>query len=99
MNTRTDISKYIIHSVRTPDQNDFSKLTVAEIRYAKNPLKHLDFIIYNTLGKVPLLGIEGDGFEFHKEGSTQSKRDKMKDAILGKYHFPILRGTNESNER
>ncbi|SFN90610.1 Superfamily I DNA and/or RNA helicase [Paenimyroides ummariense] len=79
---------------------DFSKLTEPEIKYAKNPLTHLDFIIYNKLGKVPVLGIEVDGFEFHKEGSTQSKRDRMKDEILNKYHFPILRfGTNESNEK
>ncbi len=60
----------------------------------------MDFIIYNKLGKVPLLGIEVDGYEFHKEGRPQNKRDKMKDTILGKYHFPILRfGTNESNEK
>lgn len=79
---------------------DFTKLTDAEIKYAKNPLTHLDFIIYNKLGKVPVLGIEVDGYEFHKEGSAQNKRDKMKDTILGKYHFPILRfGTNESNEK
>lgn len=79
---------------------DFSKLTEAEIKYAKNPLTHLDFIIYNKRGKVPVLGIEVDGYEFHKEGSAQNKRDKMKDTILGKYHFPILRfGTNESNEK
>ena len=79
---------------------DFTKLTDAEIKYAKNPLTHLDFIIYNKLGKVPVLGIEVDGFEFHKEGSIQSKRDKVKDVILNKYHFPILRfGTNESNEK
>lgn len=56
--------------------------------------------IYNKLGKIPVLGIEVDGFEFHKESSVQNKRDKMKDTILGKYHFPIVRfGTNESNER
>lgn len=79
---------------------DFTKLTDAEIKYAKNPLTHLDFIIYNKLGKVPILGIEVDGFEYHKEGSTQNKRDRMKDEILAKYHFPILRfGTNESNEK
>lgn len=79
---------------------DFSKLTEAEIKYAKNPMTHLDFIVYNKLGKVSVLGIEVDGFEFHKEGSIQSKRDKMKDEILSKYHFPILRfGTNESNEK
>lgn len=61
---------------------------------------YLDFIIYNNLGKVPVLGIEVDGFEFHKEESTQSKRDKMKNEILDKYHFPILRfDTKERNEK
>lgn len=79
---------------------DFTKLTDAEIKYARNALTHLDFIIYNKLGKVPVLGIEVDGFEFHKEGSVQSKRDKMKDQILNKYSFPILRfKTNESDEK
>lgn len=79
---------------------NFTKLTEEEIKYVKNPLTHLDFIIYNKLGKVPVLGIEVDGFAFHKEGSVQNKRDKMKDAILNKYHFPIIRfETNGSNEK
>lgn len=79
---------------------DFSKLDEKEIKYASNPLTHLDFLIYNKLGKTPVLAIEVDGFEFHKEGTPQAKRDKMKDKILEKYHFPIIRfGTNQSNEK
>lgn len=79
---------------------DFSKLDDQETKYASNPLTHLDFLIYNKLGKIPILGIEVDGFQFHKLGSQQSKRDKMKDEILDKYNFPILRfKTNESNEK
>jgi hypothetical protein len=79
---------------------DFSKLNKQEARYASNPLTHLDFLIYNKLGKIPVLGIEVDGFEFHKEGTQQAERDKMKDRILDKYNFPILRfKTNESNEK
>jgi hypothetical protein len=78
---------------------DFSKLDEQEIKYASNPLTHLDFLIYNKLGKVPVLGIEVDGFEFHKHKTKQAGRDKMKDSILEKYNFPILRfKTNESNE-
>lgn len=78
---------------------DFSKLDEHEAEYASNPLTHLDFLIYNTLGKVPVLGIEVDGFEYHKEGKKQADRDKMKDRILEKYNFPVLRfGTNGSNE-
>ncbi len=79
---------------------DFSKLDEQETKYASNPLTHLDFLIYNKLGKVPILGIEVDGFEFHKQGTHQAERDKMKDKILDKYNFPILRfRTNESNEK
>ncbi len=79
---------------------DFSKLDEQETKYASNPLTHLDFLIYNKLGKIPILGIEVDGFEFHKLGTQQSRRDKMKDEILDKYNFPILRfNTNESNEK
>lgn len=79
---------------------DFSKLDEQETKYASNPLTHLDFLIYNKLGKTPVLGIEVDGFEFHKDGTRQDDRDKMKDKILDKYNFPILRfRTNESNEK
>ena len=79
---------------------NFSRLDQQEAKYASNPLTHLDFLIYNKLGKIPVLGIEVDGFQFHKEGTQQEKRDKMKDKILDKYNLPILRfKTNESNEK
>ena len=79
---------------------DISKLNEQEIKYVSNPLTHFDFLIYNKLGKTPFLGIEVDGFEFHKQGTKQAERDKMKDQIFDKYNFPILRfRTNESNEK
>jgi superfamily I DNA and/or RNA helicase len=79
---------------------DFSKLNEQEINYARNPLTHLDFLIYSKLGKSPVLGIEVDGFEFHRKETRQAERDKLKDDILGKYNFPILRfKTHESNEK
>lgn len=79
---------------------DFSKLDEEETKYASNPLTHIDFLIYNKLGKTPVLGIEVDGFEYHKDGTKQADRDKMKDQILAKYNFPILRfRTNESKEK
>lgn len=79
---------------------DLSKLDEPELKYASNPLTHIDFVIYNKLGKVPVLGIEVDGFEYHKSGTHQADRDKMKDTILEKYQFPLLRfKTNESNEK
>lgn len=79
---------------------DFSKLDEQETKYASNSWTHLDFLIYNKVAKVPVLAIEVDGFEFHRGGTQQADRDKIKDRILGKYNFPILRfGTNESNEK
>jgi len=79
---------------------DFSKLNEQEQKYANNPLTHLDFLIYNKLGKSPVLAIEVDGFANHKEGTRQAERDRMKDEILEKYCFPFLRlATNGSNEK
>jgi superfamily I DNA and/or RNA helicase len=79
---------------------DFSKLNEQERKYANNPLTHLDFLIYNKLGKNPILAIEVDGFANHKEGTRQAERDRMKDKILEKYCFPLLRfATNGSNEK
>ena len=79
---------------------DFSKLDEQESKYASNPLTHLDFLIYNKLGKIPILAIEVDGFKFHKDGTRQAERDKTKNKILEKYNFPLLRfKTNESNEK
>jgi len=79
---------------------DFSKLNEQEQKYANNPLTHLDFLIYNKLGKIPILAIEVDGFAYHKKGARQAERDEMKDKILEKYCFPILRlSTNGSNEK
>ncbi|MEN2281006.1 AAA domain-containing protein [Algoriphagus sp. SE2] len=79
---------------------DFSRLDHREIKYASHPSTHVDFLIYNKLGNVPILAIEVDGFEFHKEGTKQAERDKMKDKIFKKYNFPLLRlRTNESNEK
>ncbi|MBP3355693.1 MAG: DUF2726 domain-containing protein [Rikenellaceae bacterium] len=79
---------------------DFSLLDENERRYAENHLTHLDFLIYNKVGKQPVLVIETDGYQHHKEGSLQKKRDKMKDRILELYGIPSERlKTTESNEQ
>lgn len=79
---------------------DFSILSEEEQKYASNPLTHLDFLIYNKLGKNPVLAIEVDGFSNHKDGTRQAERDRMKDRILEKYGLPLLRfATNGSNEK
>ncbi|MBV5314104.1 MAG: AAA family ATPase [Prolixibacteraceae bacterium] len=86
-------SKYDV-AIHFPLRNvirDFSKLTEEEQKYARHCNTHLDFLIYNTLGKNPILAIEVDGFEYHKAGTEQSERDKKKDRILAKYDLPLLR--------
>jgi superfamily I DNA and/or RNA helicase len=79
---------------------DFTKLNEQEKKYASHPSTHLDFLIYNKLGKSPVLAVEVDGFEYHKQGTRQEERDRMKDKILEKYSLPLLRfATNGSNEK
>lgn len=79
---------------------DFSLLDESERRYAGNGLTHIDFLIYNKVGKQPVLVIETDGYQHHQEGSRQKERDRMKDRILELYGIPCERlSTTESNER
>jgi hypothetical protein len=76
------------------------KLSDDEILYAMNILTHVDFLIFDKLGKVPRLIIEVDGVSYHKEGTRQAERDKLKNTILQKYNLPYIRfKTDESNER
>ncbi len=79
---------------------DTSALDEEEQKFVNSGLSHLDFLIYNMVTKQPLLAIEVDGFQYHKEGTRQWDRDRMKDRILEKYGLPLLRfTTNGSNER
>lgn len=78
---------------------DWTLLDDEERRYASNGATHLDFLIYNRVSKRPVLAIETDGYQFHKQGTNQYERDRMKDRILDRYGLPLLRlsttGTNE----
>lgn len=79
---------------------DYSILTAEEQKYVQHSNTHLDFLIYNKLGKNPILAIEVDGFEYHKAGTEQSERDKKKDRILAKCELPLLRfSTTGSGEK
>ena len=86
-------SKYdvVLHFPLRNIIKDFSKLTEEEQRYAQHRNTHLDFLIYNKLGKNPVLAIEVDGFKFHKEGTEQAERDKKKNSILATYKLPLFR--------
>ena len=75
-------------------------LNEREYQYAMNPATHLDFLIYNRIGKKPVLAIEVDGYEYHKEDMVQSSRDLLKNHIMELYEIPLLRfKTNGSGER
>ncbi len=78
---------------------DTSLLTPDELKYATNVNTHVDFLIYDRVGKTPKLIVEVDGTRFHKEGSKQFERDFMKNKILQKYNLLFLRfKTNGSGE-
>ena len=78
---------------------DRTLLNDEERRYASNGATHLDFLIYNRVSKRPVLAVETDGSQFHKQGTHQSERDRMKDRILDRYALPLPRfsttGTDE----
>lgn len=81
---------------------DKNTLNENELKYALNPQTHIDFVIFHKMDKMPLLAIEIDGYAFHNPltNQAQAKRDKLKDVILAKNNFPLLRlSTVESNEK
>ena len=79
---------------------DISLMTSPEKEYAMNSWTHVDFLIFDAIGKIPKLVIEVDGVALHAEGTKQHERDKLKDKILKKYDLPILRlKTDGSRER
>ncbi len=62
-----------------------------ECKYAMNIATHVDFLVYNKISKKPVFAVEVDGFHYHKDGSKQEQRDKMKDHIFELYNIPMLR--------
>ena len=80
---------------------DFSKISdnPALLNYAKHPSTHIDFLITNRITKTPVLAIEIDGANFHKQESVQAERDRMKNYILEQYGIDCIRfSTKGSNE-
>lgn len=64
---------------------DWSLLSAEETVYAQNTLSHVDFLLYNSLTKRPLLVIEVDGWHFHQHHAAQQHRDTLKDQLLSKF--------------
>lgn len=100
LNARAQLSLGVIcHQPLNMLIRDPHRLNVEECRYAMNTATHLDFLIYQRISKKPVLAIEVDGFHYHKQGTPQYDRDRMKDHILRLYGIPILRfPTNGSGE-
>lgn len=79
---------------------EYSGLTADEEKYARNPLTHTDFLLFNKMDKAPVLAIEVDGTRFHQEGSKQAERDEKKDHVFAVCGIPLLRlRTDTSGER
>ena len=79
---------------------DYGPLTEEEREYARNPLTHVDFLLFNRMDKQPVLAIEVDGTGFHGVGSKQAERDEKKNSILEKCGLPLLRlRTDGSGEK
>lgn len=79
---------------------DYSMLTEEETVYARNPLTHVDFLLFRRMDKSPLLAIEVDGAAFHSEGSIQAGRDEKKNRIFERCGIPLLRlRTDGSGEK
>ena len=70
---------------------DTSELESWEITFVSNPLSHVDFLIYNSITKLPLMTIEVDGWKYHNQSEVQQSRDKLKDDILSKYGLKTFR--------
>jgi superfamily I DNA and/or RNA helicase len=75
---------------------DEHKLSDEQRKFAKNPLTHVDILLYNTLTKRPLLCIEVDGWQHHYS-EVQKLRDRSKDEILEKFGLKIERLSTTSD--
>jgi len=78
---------------------DTSGFSERERQFATHPFSHVDLLVYDTIGKSPLVCIEVDGWAFHRPGSLQSERDGTKDAIFRRCALPLIRlSTTGSSE-
>ena len=79
---------------------DTSRMSVEEQCFVDTGLSHVDFLVFNRVSKQPLLAVEVDGFQYHKDGTRQAERDKLKNHIFEEYGLPLLRfSTNGSEEK
>lgn len=70
---------------------DVSALSPQEQKYISHYATHVDFLFVSRVTKKPILAIETDGYTYHREGTEQYTRDRMKDNILATYAIPLVR--------
>ena len=70
---------------------DYSVLTEEETAYARNPLTHVDFLLFRRMDKSPLLAIEVDGVAFHAADVSRQAETKRKNRIFERCSIPLLR--------
>jgi hypothetical protein len=66
-------------------------LSERERQFVLNPWSHVDLLIYDTVGKLPLVCIEVDGWAFHRPGSLQEMRDEIKNTVFRHAGLPLIR--------
>lgn len=77
---------------------DSPLLTKEELEYI-NHRASVDFVVYSEATRLPVFGIEVDGFVSHENNPEQQVRDLMKDHIFEIFKLPLLRlPTNGSGE-
>jgi len=93
---RFDVAAHVPLRMVLRDMND---LSADEKEYAQNILTHVDFLIFDKIGRVPRFVIEVDGTRYHAKKTRQAERDEMKNRILEKYGLAYERfKTDESGE-
>ncbi len=77
---------------------DYSSFNDDEVNFIRRNSR-LDFLLFNTIDKSPILAIEVDGKSFHSN-TIQQERDVKKNHILETIGLPLLRlSTDGHNER
>ena len=67
--------------------SDWNILNEEEKAFAESPFSHVDFLIYNSLTKLPLKTIEVDGWHYHRQSEAQQSRDVLSEPV----HYFISR--------
>jgi len=92
--------KCVLHVPLRMIVRDVTALNERERSFVEHPWSHVDFLIFNKMDKEPVLVIEVDGYQFHKQNEKQLERDLLKDGILKQIELPILHiSTNASGEK